>query len=407
MLEDLLHSQMVGFRELKGVANSPFFTPTGDLISAPGYDAETQTVLYATPSIDASLFSSPQDALDFLWGVFGDYPFAGEAEWANYVGALLTPMMRTMYDGATMWLVVEGNNRGIGKTWLGNSLQVIHGVTPSPLTLPHMEEEIIKAMLGYFQRGNSVLLFDNIKHVIDSACLEAIGTSAGTWEARQLGSNRIVEVAVRALVVLVANNMTSSVDVARRLLRVRLVRTAGVRPEYAIADIQGFVRENRGAILSALAHIVQAWVKAGKPVPESAVATARQISGGYEEFCRTVGGCLHWAGLTAWGTNFEEAKRSWSINEEWGPFLHAWNEEFNKAGNTEQGVRPLLELALRQGLLAGALSRATDTSSKQAVFARKLNDLRDYDDGMFRVVITEKGSGRLTYTLTKYGKEPS
>lgn len=395
MLENLLDEQVEGkFREVRNVVHTPFFTPSGDLIATPGYDAETQTLLYQCPSVDPALFADVNDALEFLWGIFGDFPFMGKAEWANYVGTLLTPLVRTMYEGATMWTVVEANNRGIGKTWLGNCVQIVHGVPEVPLTMPHVEEEIVKAMLGYLMDGRSVMLFDNVKHILDSACLEAIATSTGWWETRGLGRNDIKKVSTRALVIIVGNTVTASTDFARRSLRVKIKRPAGARPKFVISNLKGFVRENRGAILSALVHIVQAWLKAERPVPES----MPNIGGGYEEYARTVGAICHFAGLP-WGTNIEEARRSWSINEEWVPFLNTWHAQLNRGGVTDRTAKELFDLCIKDNHLLTTLSKAADTTAKFALFTRKLNDLRDYDDGTFAVDVQDKGHGKTTYRL--------
>lgn len=400
MLEGLLPEQIEPFRIVNQVTKAPFFNRSGKLVATSGYDEESKTLLVDAPSgIDPQMFATSDEAIDYLYGVFYEFKFQTMAEFANYLGALLTPMIRPMYSGPTPWVIIEANTPGSGKTLLADCVQIIYGYTPTRHVLSYKEEEIEKKMLTILQATQPIVLFDNVKHAVDSPTLEAIATSGDEYQGRLLGRNEDRICPVRQLFIITSNNATMSVDAARRFIRVRLCRTGpsttttGDQHQFAIKDLRAHVGAVRHQILSALVRLVQDWLDAGRPVPSSV-----PLLPSFEVFCEHVGSVLHHAGRTDWLANFEEAKRAFSVNDDWGTFLAIWFEEFK---TTEQTDNNLLALVQRHGLLSGLLSKATDSSAKLAIFKRNLNNLRDYDDGTFKVNVILKSNTKTVYSLEK------
>lgn len=400
MLEGLLPEQIDKFRVVNQITKAPFFNKSGTLVFQSGYDEESKTLLCDAPEgIDPEMFATSAEAINFIYTVFHEFKFQTMAEFANYLGAMLTPMMRPMYSGPTPWLIIEANTPGSGKTLLADCLQIIYGYQPTRHVLSYKEEEIEKKMLTILQATVPIVLFDNVKHAVDSPTLEAIATSGDEYQGRLLGKNEDRVCPVRQLFIITSNNATMSVDAARRFLRVRLCRTGpattttGDQHRFEVKDLRAYVEQLRPQILSALIKIVSDWLAADRPVADSV-----PLLPSFEVFCEHVGAAMHYAGRTDWLANFEEAKRAFSVNDDWSTFIATWFEEFKETQQTDQ---TLLALTQRHGLLSGLLSKATDQATKLAVFKRSLNNLRDYDDGQFRVNVVMKSNTKTVYSVEK------
>lgn len=402
MLEGLLPDQLDTFRSVSLVTRAPFFTASGTLVSTPGYNEEAQAILIDCPVVDPSVFETTQDALDLISGIFSEFEFESSAEFANYIGAMLTPLVRPAYSGATPWLLVEANMPGGGKTLLADCLQIIYGYKPNRNILSYKEEEIEKTMLAILQETRPVVLFDNVKHAVDSPTIEAIATSGDEYQGRLLGKNENRACPVRQLFVITSNNCTMSPDAARRFMRVRLRRTRAVttttnaeKQAFAVPDLRAFVHEHRGFILSALIKLVQSWLDAGRPVADTV-----PLLPSFEAFCETVGAIMHHAGRTDWLANFDEARKRFAVNDEWGALFGIWYDTYK---STPRSLTDVFGLANQHSLLSGVTAKQTDHASKQSAFKRRLNDLRDYMDGGFRLLVEDDTArkGQSLYRLVK------
>lgn len=398
MLEGLLPDQLDRFREVKQVARAPYFTPDGRLICTPGYDPGTKVLLGECPETDPDMFESTQHALGALWSVFHQFPFQDEAEWQNYLGALLVPMLRPAYYGPTLWLLIEANLPSSGKTFLAEAVQMLYGHRSKKRTLPGEEVEIEKSMLMLLSEARPIEIFDNVKHVVDSATIELVATTSDDYEGRVLGKTEGRSVPVLQLFIVTAQNATMCPDAARRFMRCRLQKRSAVtanaktRPQFVIKGFLQYVKENRAWMLSALARLARDWFAAGKPVADTVPMVAT-----FEAFCETVGGVMHHAGCVQWLSNYDEARSGFAVNDEWGIFFRVWWKTF--AAGLQSDVS-LYELAQHHSLLAFVTARQSDRSSKMAMFRKRLNDHRDWTDGERRVLLEPAADGnKMLYRL--------
>jgi len=392
MLENLLPAELEGLRRVDQVARAPIFTPSGDFIKEPGYVPETRTLITECPPIDMDSFPTQRQALDYIESIFKDFPFASQDEWANYLGALLTPMLRHMYHGPTPWLLIEANTPGAGKSLLGKCIQILYGYNANTNELPSEEKEIAKTLVAVLRTAKPVIIFDNVKTVIDSASIEAVATSSDEYEARFLGVHDVVTCTVRALFIVTSNNARMGVDAARRFIRVRLVknqltRASTDKPKFRITDIERYVAENRAKILSAVARIALDWVSEGAPVKEGLLTIPS-----FEAFSHTVGACLAHAGVAGWGRNSIEMVRNMQSLDEWVPFCQEW---YNRHKVEDQSrTKPVFaadlftQLVQGKSLLGFTLSYAKDEPAKRSLLGTKLAERRDAPIGDF-IIHTE------------------
>ena len=143
-----------------------------------------------------------------------------------------------------------------------------------------------------------------------------------------------------------------------------------------------------------LLGMVDAWIAAGRPA-----GTVRL--GGFESWAAIVGGVLQHHGFSQWGANLREWQRQADPEgEELRAFEAAWWEAAQGAAVT---TKHLLELALREELFLGVLSRANNDSARLATFgkcvlARNLNRpigesvVRQRTSGKNRTYYLERGS---------------
>lgn len=392
MLEDLLPDQLQGLRVVKQIVRTPFLTPTGKLVTAPGYNEETGTLLLDCPDLDVDAFPTTEAAVEYLRDLFHDFPFRGEAEFANYLGALLTPMLRHAYSGATPWLLIEANTPGAGKSLLAKCIQLIYGYPANTAVLPTEELSIEKAMLSILSEARPVVLFDNVKSLVDSPTLEAVATASEEYSGRLLGKSEVKTCPVRQLFIVTSNNARISIDGARRFLRVRLRKdhlTIAVKDakKFRIPDLEGFIRDNRGTIVSALVRIVMSWVS-----DQMVVASDVIVIPSFEPFSKTVGACVHHAGLKEWACNAAEVSQTMQSLDEWVPFAF---ELWTKHKDNKLTARQLYDFVIGKGLLGFTLSMAKDEHSKVSMLGVRLHERRDTPIGEF-VLLCEFDKRRRT-----------
>lgn len=378
MLENLLPEQRDQFREVTRLIKAPFFLPSGEMVSKPGFDETTGTLVSSCPEVDLDRFPTVESAVDYLRDLFSDFPFASEAEFSNYIGALLTPMCRSMYGGPTPWLLLEANSPSSGKSLLAGLIQVIYGYVASGITLPRTEEAIEKLLLPLLVGGAPIICFDNVKHMVDSALLELLGTQGGVYEGRILGASKTRRCLINQLFVLTSNNATMSKDASRRFLRVRLVKQATVqthtgKQRFKHPLIMEHVHKHRGEILAALCRMVQNWVHREDKSVDANVPLIET----FERYSATVGGICYAAGLTQWAGNFAEAMAAFSSHDELAAFVVAWWERHKHGERRTRsvGAAELAQLAQSEQLLGHW--KGADQAERTFVFQRNLGGRRD------------------------------
>ena len=118
------------YPRVEGIVETPVLTPSGRVLSEPGYDEETGLFLDLSGDLDG--FHVPDDpsqeevaaARELLEEVYADFPFKTEADRTRAIGMVLTPLVRPSCNTSPMH-VVSANTRGAGKGMLINAVSMI------------------------------------------------------------------------------------------------------------------------------------------------------------------------------------------------------------------------------------------------------------------------------------------
>lgn len=285
-------------RRLRGVTHTPIVRRNGTVLTAPGYDVESQLLYLPDPGLqvpDVPLTPTPDqrfDALQLLERPIAEFPFVTANDRANYLGLMLTPLLRELYPPPYKLGVITAPQPGSGKSLLASVLRILHGgVLRSEF--PEDNAELSKQITAVLDVTTApVVTFDNVTGVVRSSALAGLLTS-GQWGDRKLGGNEWITRPNDRLWTLTGNNVALGGDIPRRAVFVTIDPRQPDPQTRTGFDIQGLERwthEHRGALLAALLTLIRAWIIAGRPLTLTA-------SDSFAEWSAAVSGILEHAGL--------------------------------------------------------------------------------------------------------------
>ena len=258
---------------LTGLARQPFFrSPTGALVSQPGYDAESGR--YAT--FDAAQFQMPkptveaaEEALSRLNGLLDEFRFAAPEDRAAALCAMLTGAVRTTLPTAPAFNITP-STPGSGKSYLASTITPFAGPgTPLKISYPTRAEEASKAMLATFLSAPAAVVFDDMQ--TDWLPFGAVNRAltSDTITDRILGETRTVTVDTRSLIIGTGNNVGPVRDMSRRVVTIRLHHQVATP---ALEKYDGrpaeLIAANRGRYVADALTIIAAYRAAGSPKTE-------------------------------------------------------------------------------------------------------------------------------------------
>lgn len=383
MLLELQPKQAQQLRPVKTVSSAPFFWRDLDgqlrLHTTPGYHAPTQTLVFECPTVDSSQFETSAKALQYLDWLFADFPFMNKEEYHNYLGGLLTPLVRPLIKGPVPMLLIEANQQSAGKSHLAKICQILYcGFESLETSFPEDKAEMKKVLFTMAFRALAVTGFDNVEGVIKSPELCAFTTTQDKVQGRKLGTLDTANPEVRMMLLLTVNNGRCSLDIARRSSRVRLRATHSVHQSrtYNVENILQYVTENRGLILSALARLVEDWVAGG--YPESRDIPTLDT---FETWSKVVGPICFHAGLTKWMANKVTAQKQLNVNIDEDPFVQEW---WKKHKNSPVKAAQLVQICLKENLLGHVIGDRSLHSQASSMGSWLVSHL-DAEVGGFRV----------------------
>lgn len=259
-------------RELRGITHTPTVRADGSVLDCVGYDTEARMLflpengLSVAPVPAVPGVGEVAAARELLLSMLADFPWNTEHDRANYLGLLLTPLLRNVTPPPYKLGLVNAHQRGSGKSLLAWILRSLHGGVLRG-DVPRDGEEYRKQITAVLTSTTApVVQFDNVRH-LEATQLDALLTS-DTWSDRRLGASEDLLMRNDRLWIATGNNISLGGDLVRRALWVSIdpqVANPEERTDFQIPDLKAWVRGRRGELLGALLTLVRAWVVAGKP----------------------------------------------------------------------------------------------------------------------------------------------
>jgi hypothetical protein len=314
--------------EIKCIIETPVLRPDGSILSAAGYDKSTD--LYLNPIVNLSELSIPETltqdqakeaARYVLDEIFSDFPFENNASRTNTLACLLSVIVRPMVKGNIPLTLLDKPQAGTGASLIADIISIITTGKPASMWgMPESEDEWRKSITGALIGGSPIVVIDNVVGKLKSSSLARVLT-AKTWQDRQLGQNKMLNLPQEAIWIATGNNIVIGGDIARRAMWIRLIALCArpwTRDGFKHPNILTWVKESHTAIISALLTMARAWVLAGKP-PGSAKL------GSFEEWAQIISGILEFSGVGDFMGNATQLYDEMDLDvQQWDNFLGEW-----------------------------------------------------------------------------------
>lgn len=289
-----------GLRSLAGITHTPMVRADGSVLGEPGYDAASGYLFLPAPGVRVAPVPAeptPEDlerATGFLGAMLAGFPWETKDDHANFLGLLLTPMLRLMCPPTYKMFGIGAHQPGSGKTLLADIAVILHGgVLRSEM--PEDEPEWRKQITTILSTTSApVVLVDNVTGVLKSSTLAGTLTAGQAVSDRILGKSEMVTVLNDRVWVVTGNNLSIGGDLVRRTVIITIdpnMANPETR-EFAIKDLKGWVGEHRNELLWALLVMIRTWVAAGS------VSAERNQSDSFARWEATVAGILNACGIT-------------------------------------------------------------------------------------------------------------
>jgi hypothetical protein len=315
---------------LNGLTRQPYLRPDGTLTMAAGFDAATG--MFGV--FNARDFAIPEHptrgqaeaALAVLKDLLTEFSFAGDADLAAALAALLTAAVRASLPHAPMFHV-RAHMVGSGKSYLCELILVF--VTPqrgTPTTFPADDEECRKLLLAEFLRAPAAIEFDNLTGDLLPHRSLCTALTSEHITGRILGVSKTATVSTRALFLSSGNNVGPVQDMTRRCITIHLAPQCEVPAarEFRRPELVREVLGERGRFVSAALTIVRAWIVAGRPKTS---CKALAGFGDWSDLCRQP---LLWLGLADPTESVFQAMAEDPDRETLGRLLTAWQSVFGR-----------------------------------------------------------------------------
>lgn len=335
----LSHTNWGAMPRLRAVVSSPVLRSNGTLLSVPGYDSITGLFLSPHPFIGIPSCPTLDDvkwAKSFLLGsLLKDFPWVDQADLANYLALLWTPLLREVLRGCRVpFGLISAHTASTGKSHLGITIpRSLYGVMP--LTMSSAKEEDLKKQITTaFGSSAAVISWDNVEETVGGGTLAQLATS-GRWTDRRFFSNSdSYDYENDRLFLFNGNNLKVAGDIASRGVYVRLDAKME-RPEkravseFSVGDIERWLGPSgvaRVGVMRALLVLLLDWFGRGNGI-RSEVAMRN-----FTDWASVCGGVLAWHGIEGFLSN-EDALRSEDVqSQEMSIFLQVLWEQCESAG---------------------------------------------------------------------------
>jgi hypothetical protein len=260
-------------RALRAIVDYPVLLPSGEVLTLAGYHANSNLFLAPHGALNLRVPTNPTHtqavaAVEQLFEVVADFPFANLAHRSAWLAALLTLAARWAFEGPAPLFLIDGNVAGVGKGLLADTIALI--VTGRRFAIdgfPGDGEELRKKITSWVLRGQNYVLLDNLTGDVGGGELDRALT-ATEWDDRILGTNQSITAPLAIVWYATGNNVTIRGDTNRRVCHIRL-DTLDERPErrtdFRYPDLRQHISANRAELLTAVFTILVGYLRAGRP----------------------------------------------------------------------------------------------------------------------------------------------
>ena len=348
LVKDILALGEWDFPALEGIIQAPAMRQDGTVFNEPGYDPQTR-LFYFKPG-NLSMPKIPENPsnyevegyLGYLLEAICDFHFVEDADRANALGLIMTLPLRPAIPGNVPMAVITAPAPGTGKSLLQDTVAIIGTGKSAPMAgLPRDDDEMRKFITSRLLSGDPLVSFDNLELPLWGPSLSRALTCS-EWEDRILGGNTTARLPQRAVWIANGNNLKLRGDLPRRTFPIRL--DAGLsrpweRQTFKHGNLIEWVSRYRGDFLAAIHTIARAWFVAGKPAPEKPIP----VMGGFEDWAKTIGGILSFAGVDDFLENLKQFHSEADLEgPEWEGFLSTWFEVVGQVSKTCQEIAAIL-----------------------------------------------------------------
>lgn len=335
-----------GLKPLRGIAGAPVLRPDGTLLQDPGYDERTGLYLASKIPLDRvpdrPTADQVREAREFiLHKLLVNFPWVTDADRANYVGILVTPILRKYQRSLIPFGVYTATMPGSGKTILTSMPGMLYG--QRVLSWPGSDEELRKAITSVLADPAGSVVFDNLAEgtVISSPVLARLITDR-TWADRLLGRNKTAVLANDRLWSATGNNLRLGGDMVTRSVLVGLdpqIPHPELRTGFTIPNLDDWILRpgNQRTVLWHLLVLVTDWTASG--APRATGITMRQFT----PWAEAVGGFLAHHGISGFLANTETVRQIDDEDADWTSFLAEWHHRFGSGWQLAKDVRRTAE----------------------------------------------------------------
>lgn len=327
---------------LRGITEIPVLRPDGSVLTTPGYDAASQLHYIPAQGLQVPRISEAPtqqevyDAMAFLQNeLLADFPFVQNdngisASRANALGLLLTPIVRTLFEGLVPLALLDKPQQGTGASLYAEVVSIIATGRPAAMmSAPNRDEEWRKRITSVLAAGARMICIDNVDGVLDAPSLGAVLT-ARVWSDRVLGHSKTITIPHQATWMATGNNIIVRGDLPRRCYWIRMnARTARPwqRQDFKNPNLLSWVAEYRGDIVAKLLTIARGWVVAERPMVQVPPL------GNFTAWAQTVGSILAHAGVEGFLENLHHLYTKMDPDlAEWSAFLQIWYQVYGSQG---------------------------------------------------------------------------
>jgi hypothetical protein len=269
------------------------------VIPEPGWDERLDSYLVQNaPKVELLDTKKSKEIINKL---YKEFCFKEERDKVFAISHLLTPGCRGLYKtltARTPIFLYMANRERCGKDYCAGIVSIAYegfAFDNPPISTKDRQgnpsDELRKKLTSAMKRGVRIMHFANNKGRLDNAVLEQAITSEH-WRDRELGRNTEILLNNEVDFSLSANiGLTFTGDFWHRSRRIELFYGPEDinKREFNEPDLHGFVKHNRGEILSAVYTLIKTWFDAGEPSGPTFTS--------FPEWARVVGGVMKYHGL--------------------------------------------------------------------------------------------------------------